>query len=181
MTDYADRLAEMDEAYENVSDGRPEEGTYQALIQRFDFFESKKSGDLFLKTELKIVHDTNFDGAYVEAIHNLTDPERIRWTKRYLGTLGYDGPISQLMVNLESFIGLPVEIAVKYSDRTDDFGERFQNIFINRRLGEVTPPSDVPSDTSAFHTTPVDMDDVPFAWIPVDCKPATTEQLNLFA
>jgi hypothetical protein len=87
MTEIEDvqaRLAEMDDAYENVTDGRPEEGTYQAVIERFDFFDSKKTGDLFMKTQLTIAHDPQYEGQTLEAIHNLTDPERIRWTKKYL-------------------------------------------------------------------------------------------------
>jgi hypothetical protein len=162
-TEIAERLAGMDDAYENVTDGRPEEGTYQAIIERFDFFEAKKTGDLFMKTELRIVHDQDWDGAQVAAIHNLTDEDKIRWTKKYLAVIGYLQPISQLMTNLDSFVGVPVEIAVKYSDKVDEFGDNYQNVWVNRRLGEAVGPStDVPGNTASFATTPVDDSDVPF-------------------
>jgi hypothetical protein len=158
-TEIAERLAGMDDAYENVTDGRPEEGTYQAIIERFDFFEAKKTGDLFMKTELRIVHDQDWDGAQVAAIHNLTDEDKIRWTKKYLAVIGY----LQLMTNLDSFVGVPVEIAVKYSDKVDEFGDNYQNVWVNRRLGEAVGPStDVPGNTASFATTPVDDSDVPF-------------------
>jgi hypothetical protein len=168
MTEIEDvqaRLAEMDDAYENVTDGRPEEGTYQAVIERFDFFDSKKTGDLFMKTQLTIAHDPQYEGQTLEAIHNLTDPERIRWTKKYLAMLGYQGSISGLIANLDSFVGLPVEVAVKYSDRLDEYGDPYMNIFINRRLAELTAvDSDVPADTSGFSPAGggVDTDSVPF-------------------
>jgi hypothetical protein len=168
MTEIEDvqaRLAEMDDAYENVTDGRPEEGTYQAVIERFDFFDSKKTGDLFMKTQLTIAHDPQYEGQTLEAIHNLTDPERIRWTKKYLAMLGYQGSISGLIGNLDSFVGLPVEVAVKYSDRLDEYGDPYMNVFVNRRLAELEAPTDVPAgDFSAAPaaTTPISDDDIPF-------------------
>jgi hypothetical protein len=166
MTEIEDvqaRLAEMDDAY-NATTTRPE-GDYQAVIERFDFFESNKTGDLFLKTELKIAHDPEWDGHGLETVHNLTDPDRIKWAKKYLGLLGYDGPISGLTGALDSFVGLPVEVSVKYSAKLDEYGDPYQNVYINRRLAELEAPTDVPAgDFSAAPaaTTPVSDDDVPF-------------------
>jgi hypothetical protein len=164
MTDYADRLAEMDEAYENVSDKPYDEGTYQGVIRRFDFFDSKRTGDVFLKTEIAFAHQPEYEGQEVEAIHNLTAPDKLKWTKRFLSIIGYDGPLSQIVTGaLEPFVGLPVEFAIQYSDKKNDWGDYYMNVYVNRRLGELTGPStDVPADTASFHTTPVDDSDIPF-------------------
>jgi hypothetical protein len=57
---------------------------------------------------------------------------------------------------------VPVEFAIAYSDKKNDYGEHYMNVYVNRRLGEVVAPSDVPADPSQFQTTPVDDDDIPF-------------------
>jgi hypothetical protein len=163
MTDIQAKLAGMDEAYENTTDGQPEDGDYQAVIERFDFFEGR-DGTLYLKTELKIAHDPIYDGATVEAIHNLSDEDKLVWTKKYLGILGYEGKLSQLPSEIGAFVGTPVDIAVKRSAKINDFtGLHYLNVFINRKLGE--PLSDVPAKAEEFlsrATTPVDDSGIPF-------------------
>jgi hypothetical protein len=160
-----ERLAQMDETYRTLPDEQIPEGEYQAQIVRFDFFEGR-SGDVFLKTELAIRHDPTYEGEIVEAISNLTDEDKLRWTRKFLNTIGYTGALSDLLTGLEDFVGLPVSIAIKYSERTNDFGEHYRNIYVNRRLGELQAPgSDVDNDTSTFsnaQTTPVDDSSIPF-------------------
>lgn len=162
--DYASRLAQMNETYENVSDRPYEEGEYQGTIQRFDFFEANATGDIYLKVEIAFAHQPEYEGQEVEAIYNLTNPERLTWTKKFVGIIGYDGPLSQIVTGgLEPFIGLPVEFKIAYPGKQNKYGDEIMNVYVNRRLGELTGPStDVPADTSAFQTTPVDDSDIPF-------------------
>jgi hypothetical protein len=184
--DYASRLAEVDQTFDSIDINPFEGGTYQGIISRFDFFDSKKTGDVFLKTEIAFAHEPRYEGQQVEAIHNLTDSDKLRWTKRYFNTLGYEGNLSDILSGgLEPFIGVPVEFAIVYSDKKNDYGEHYMNVYINRRLGEANgpSPSDITTsqDPSQFRTTPVDDDDVPFMWIPVDRKPVAAERANPFA
>jgi hypothetical protein len=154
-------LAGMDDTYENTTDGRPEDGDYQAVIQRFDFFEGK-DGSVYLKTELRIAHDPLYEGWEAEAIHNLTDAKKLTYTKKYLTILEYDGKLSELPARIGDYVGVPVDITIKRSDRINSYdGLPYLNVFINRKLGD----SDIPSDTSAFKSPASPLDDsdpIPF-------------------
>lgn len=165
ITEAQERLAGMDDVYRNLPDESIPEGDYQAEIVRFDFFEGKQTPDLYLKTEMAIRHDPEYEGEVVEAIHNLTDTGKIKWTRKFFATIGYTGDVSELPARLGDFVGLPVAISVKYSDRINEYtGERYRNVFVNRRLGELqAPATDVPADTESFASRPVASDDdIPF-------------------
>lgn len=145
-----ERLREGEESFKKApADGGfstelPPDGEYQAVVKKFDFFESKKSGDAFLKTVLEIAFDREWQGTEVETIHNLTDPEVLEsgWLKTHLKRLGADvdelelsavSPGSEL---LGSLLDVPVAIAIKTSDRTNDQGEPYRNVYLNKRLGD---------------------------------------------
>lgn len=155
-------LAGMDQTYDETTDGRPEDGDYQAIIARFDFFEGK-DGSLYLKTEMRIAHDPKYDGWDVEAIHNLTDPKKLVYTKKYLTLLGYDGKLSELPIKIGDFVGVPVDITIKRSDRINSYdGLPYLNCYINRRLSGIEAPSDIPNDTIGFNAAAVDDPTIPF-------------------
>lgn len=170
--DLEDRLAGMQGEWEKAkafNQGElPEDGTYQALIQRFDFFESKK-GELFLKTELQIQLDEKYEGHPVEIIHNLSDPDRLDWLKQHLHNCGLDlENFAELDGRLHELLDVPVEIAVKTSKKTDNNGNPYRNAYVNQRLGNPMPgagatdvpadPDPVPAGASAGQSD----DDIPF-------------------
>lgn len=121
----------------------PEDGTYQAVIERFDTFEGKNgksAGQLFLKTEMSIRFDEKYEGREVSVIHNLEDPERFDQLKRHLVTLGLDPEgfdFARLLDELHAVLDVPVEIAVVTSNKTNpNTGEPYRNCYINRRIGD---------------------------------------------
>jgi hypothetical protein len=119
---------------------------------------------------LTIKNDPDFDGTDVESIFNLTDRNKIKWTRKFLATIGYDGDISSLIDGLEEYAGLPVSITIQVSDRINSFtGDPYLKVWVNQRLGEVHGPvSDVTDDEDvqalkAQSTSPYTADDdIPF-------------------
>lgn len=127
----------------------PPDGDYQALVKRWDYFRGK-SGQWFLKCELEVCHDPNYNGRQADVINNISDPDRASWLKKTLATLGADvenldtttlRPGSPI---LEALCDTPVEITVKTSDKTNAEGQPYRNVYVNRRLGEPIR-SDLPS------------------------------------
>jgi hypothetical protein len=82
----------MDEVFDDAVVRQPGElppdGTYQGIVNRFDFFESKDNDPQeFLKTELKTVDEDGnreYDGWPVETVHCITDPDRLAMVKDHL-------------------------------------------------------------------------------------------------
>lgn len=160
IPDVQDRLAAMDDSWRDAkpaSDGieMPPDGDYQALVERFDFFESSKNGHLLLKTELSVT-SSDYAGWPASTMHDLEDPERLGWLKKHLSTLGLDvdEPLSTLKERLQAVVGVPVQIAIKTK------GE-YRNCYVNKRLGD---PGGKPAK-SAGKKSPgkVPDDDIPFA------------------
>lgn len=194
-----ERLAAGQQAFENApADGGgyaselPPDGTYQAIVKAFDFFEGRKSGDVFFKTVLTIAFDREYQGREAETIHNATDPDKLAWLKTHLSRLGApvdEVPIQDLIApgsdHLAALLDVPVEIAVKTSDNTDENGVHYRNVYVNKRLGDALadggpgvvggprvggrieqPDSEAPADTSDFVEVPAGPaptdDDIPF-------------------
>jgi hypothetical protein len=172
--------AEMQELWNEakaVSADTPPEGTFQAIVNGFDTFETKDGDATFLKTEFKIRLDPDYDGMPVEAIHTLTDSRiteeelkgRLGWLKQHLSKLGLDVdavPFHEIenMKGLAELLDVPVEIYIKHSDRTKKDGTAYVNTYVNARLGGPVQ-SDVPVDDPSNGTgaTQVEDDsDIPF-------------------
>lgn len=148
--DVEARLRAMQDTWKNtetsfVPGDRVEDGTYQTVIKDFDFFEGKNgqaAGMLFIKTIFEIRHDSKYNKAEVSAIHNLEDPERYSWLKRHFDKLGVDVDAIEATElrpgsdTLKSLLDVPVEIAVKSSDKLDANGVPYQNVYVNQRLGD---------------------------------------------
>jgi hypothetical protein len=139
MTDYADRLAEMQDAYDGAeakssSAGVPD-GDYEGQIERFDFWEKEGGGPLKLITEIN-VQGGEFSGYSAPSVwHELTDPDRIAWTKGYLEMLGLQGVnLAELPAALEPLCGKArVSIRVTTTDKGD---KKYRNTYVNELLGE---------------------------------------------
>jgi hypothetical protein len=161
-----ERLGAQQEQWERV--GPAPDGTYQALVNRFDFFESDKSGDAFLKTEFQIEHDEEHAGKTIESIHNLTQPDRLEWLHQHLERLGLQVPnLAELEDYLQGALDVPVEIELKTNEGSD--GKLYQNVYVNKRLGDpIRQRTDVPADTEGLPAEgkqaarPGGDDDIPF-------------------
>jgi hypothetical protein len=168
--DYADRLKQMDDTWAETKAASapgelPPDGTYQAIVDRFDFFESK-AGQLFLKTEM-VVTNGDHEGHPIETIHNLEDPDRLGWAKKHLRTLGLElEALSELEGQLPNVLDTPVEIAVKTSTTLDNEGNPYRNVYVNKRLGDPIERSDVTTREAvaavAASQNGSDTDDIPF-------------------
>lgn len=182
-----DRLAAMDGDFKKAKEPSagggswmPEEdGDYQVIVERFDTFTSKDKTALFLKAELKIANDREYDGQVMEKVWPLDDPDKLGYLKRDLRTMGLepdadDFSFGNLLTELEQVLDVPLMVAVVTSNRLNEkTNEYYRNIYINQRLGaplrqqdvERTGRSDVPAEappTRAPQTVPDDDDDIPF-------------------
>lgn len=176
--DVAKRLEAMQAGWgeakaEFVPGDRVPDGTYETVIKDFDFFEGKNgqaAGKLFIKTVFEVRHHATLNGAEASAIHNLEDPERFGYVKRHFSKLGVevdDLPMTELRPGsdtLKALLDVPVEIAVKSSDKTDVNGVPYQNVYVNQRLGDslgsdVTTRADLEPKAQA---TTDDDDNIPF-------------------
>jgi hypothetical protein len=170
-----DRLAAANAGYkeapEATGEGKfdlPEDGDYQAIIERFDHIDIK--GVLYLKTEMKIAHDAKYAGKEVSMLHNLEDPEKAGWLKKHLRTLGLnpDIELTDLFDEVRKALDVPVEIAVVTGQRINEkTGKPYRNVYLNKSLGgplgpnpeaPATPPAQVAAGPAAGD------DDIPFLW-----------------
>jgi hypothetical protein len=152
-----------------------EDGDYQVIVERFDTFTNKAKTALFLKAELKIANDREYDGQVMEKVWELDNPDRMGYLKRDLRTMGLnpdddDFSFGNLLTELESVLDVPLMVAVVTSDRMNEkTNEYYRNIYINQRLGaplrrddvERTGASDVPATVPAGSGV-ADDDDIPF-------------------
>lgn len=137
MTDYSDRLAKMqdeyDEAEAKTSAGTIPDGDYEGLIERFDFWEREGGGPLKLITEIS-VQEGEFAGRSAPSVwHELEDPDRIAWTKGYLELLGLEGVnLAELPKALEPLAGkLRVGFRVTSTKKND---KTYTNVYVNEVL-----------------------------------------------
>lgn len=141
MSSYADRLSGMDDAYAEAearssSAGVPD-GDYEAIIERFDFWEAKEGGPLKLLTELSIA-EGDYAGMQPPTVwHELEDEERIAWTKGYLQLLGLEGiKLSELEDALEPIAG-KTRVGIRVATTTSKTnGKEYRNTYINEVIGE---------------------------------------------
>lgn len=136
-----------------------EDGDYQVIVERFDTFSNKDKTSLFLKAELKIANDRDYDGQVMEKVWPLDDPEKMGYLKRDLRTMGLnpdddDFSFGNLLIELRSVLDVPLMVAVVTSNRVNEkTGENYRNIYLNQRLGaplrrndvERTGKSDIPA------------------------------------
>lgn len=177
MTVYADELKQLDDAWAKTpvegSSDLPPDGEYQAHVERFDFIRPKNQENaLLLKTELRVTHPSTFQGYPIELLHSLTDPGRLKFTKKHLTAMGVTPErLSDIEQSLPNALDAIVEVVVKTSDRTNDAGERYRNAYVNNviRFGHAdlapgAPPTAPPGapeiPQSASQGMPTD--DIPF-------------------
>jgi hypothetical protein len=145
----------------------PPDGKYQALVHAFDTFESN-AGQAFLKTQLQLALDGGeWDSHVVETVHNLEDPERIKYVKAHLKVLGLDVDSVDLATllapdTLATLLDVPVAITIKRSSKTDGEGNHYVNVYVDRRLGNPMPKSDVDTPPPPPPAPAKTDDDVPF-------------------
>lgn len=163
--DIGERLKDMDKVWQqaeaNTGGGTASvpDGDYQASVFRFDFFDSKKNGNLTLVTEFEIIAPNNIGGK-VKTFHDLEDADRIGWAKGHLAMLGVENvnPLTDLEERLADALDQVCEIALvskKVGDKT------FQNVYLNGVVeGVKAERSEKP--TEAEQPPPPDDDDIPF-------------------
>lgn len=139
MTDYADRLAKMQDEYDAAeaatSGGAVPDGDYEGQIERFDFWEKEGGGPLKLITEISVQDGGEFDGLSAPSVwHELEDPDRIKWTKGYLEMLGLQGVnLAELPEALEPLAGTTrVSIRVVTTDKGE---KKYRNTYVNEIIG----------------------------------------------
>ena len=177
-----DRLAALDGDFKQAKEPSkgggswmPEEdGDFQVIVERFDTFTSKDKSSLFLKAELKIANDRQYDGQVMEKVWPLDDLDKLGYLKRDLRTMGLspdddDFSFGNLLTELEQVLDVPLMVAVVTSDRVNEkTGENYRNLYINQRLGaplrkhdvERTGKSDIPTEVPVGAGS--DDDDIPF-------------------
>jgi hypothetical protein len=181
-----ERLAEQQELYNQApaASGDPSElppdGTYQVLIRRWDFFESK-AGVAYLKLESEVALDPEYQGRSVDKIWNLeprANQSQDQWRqslsflKGDLKTIGVppETPLTEIRPGsavLEAVLDVPLQIVIKTSEKTDADGNPYRNVYINERLGgPMRSTADVPADTADFGPPPAGHaaadEDIPF-------------------
>lgn len=131
---YADRLGHMDGAYDSAPiaggvDDLPPDGDYQVVIDRFDFIESNKNGRLYLKT-IGTVAVGPHKGRQVSTLHDLEDPDRLKYLKRHLSTMEVE-PVSlrHLEASLAGALDVPFLVAIKTTS------DGYRNVYFNQKLG----------------------------------------------
>jgi hypothetical protein len=158
--DVKDRLNKMDadwDSTQNSTNGTKEydpipDGQYQARVRRFDFHESKKDGNLLLRTEFEIVAPTN-EGRVISSFHDLENPERLGYAKNHLLLLGVEVErLSEVENALPAALDKVCEIAVKSRQVGD---RQYQNVYLNKVLDGVKAEASKPK-------SPADLDDIPF-------------------
>lgn len=175
MTDHADRLAEMQDAYDGAeaktSSGGIPDGDYDGQIERFDFWEAEGGGPLKLITEISIQDGGEYDGRSAPSVwHELEDPDRIAWTKGYLELLGLEGVnLAELPEALVPLCGkAQVQIRVVTTERE---GKKYRNVYVNELTGMAgsgvskkaeAPSSDGDPGPEAEGAGGGDDDDIPF-------------------
>lgn len=145
MTDLS-RLADMNDPFKaaevnegGFKDETPPPGTYQGLIDSFDFIEagpnSKTPGVLYLKTVIKTIGG-EYDGNEATTLHSLEDPDRFDWLKTHLERLGLettDLDLTMLETSLSALLDVPIVFAVVDSHSG---GKEYRNVYVNERIGD---------------------------------------------
>lgn len=163
MTDYAERLAEMQDVYDDAeaktSGGAVPDGDYEGQIERFDFWEKEGGGPLKLITEISITEGEYMGLSAPSVWHELEDPDRIAWTKGYLEMLGLSGvKLADLPEALEPLCGVArVSIRVTTTDKGE---KKYRNTYVNELLGEGEAWTGGGSASSSSSTD--GEDDIPF-------------------
>lgn len=145
-SDLQKMLKGYDDDYDkSPSFRRAPDGTYQAVVERFDFLKGKDD-HTYLKTEFRIALG-EYNGQVETTLHVLDVPERFGFTKGHLETLGVEGPLSEIENNVGRVLDTPVELSV-YTNTSGD--KAYRNVRVERRLGSPIAQSDVPSDDIPF-------------------------------
>lgn len=176
--DVQGRLADADAAFQAADAANPNspvpDGNYQARIDRFDFSESRKHGDLQLVTEMEIIAPQQ-QGRKLKVWHSLERAEQLPYTKSHLDLLGVGDikPLSELEAKLAPTLDSVVEVAVKSTTKTVDGAEKtYSNTYVNKLLADVKaeahsgeaplPDLEPPPHTDADQPPDAEDDSIPF-------------------
>lgn len=158
---YEERLAYQDDAYRNApmagSRELPPDGEYQCVVDRFDVFEGKTDGKLYLRIEMSVAVGEK-QGWPISKLHSLEDPKRFGFLKADLDVLGVmPESLADLQEALHGALDVPVLLAVKTK------GD-YRNVYLNQRLGgPIRGDLPVPEGFAPRQTVPTTADeDLPF-------------------
>jgi len=166
----------------------PPEGEYEALVSGFEFIQwDAKSADkpagVALKVTYQVTNHSTYSGRVTSDMFTLTVPERLKWLKGWLNTMGVNvenmaltdlRPVDTGDGLLDKLLDTPVLIYVKHKVVN---GERRVNTYLRQVLGEwgagtAQPRSDITTQqtfddfapqqgSNAVHQGAKD-DDIPF-------------------
>lgn len=130
-------LSQFDDPYEiqeTPSYASVPDGKYLVRVERCALEQSKSSGNLLLKWQFEILSPTSI-GAKLFKNHNF-NPDGLKWMKKDLITIGFEGKPSQLPNALESFLDMTLEVQVKNKEVN---GTNNSNVYINKKVEGYTP------------------------------------------
>lgn len=163
-----ERLAPIASTYRDTKVREPGElppdGDYQARVEKFDIWESKKQ-ELFLSTILMVVGGPE-NRAEIKIVNSLENTDRLDFLKRLLLTLGVEDPneLSGLRSRLGDVVGRIVEVRVATASKINEStGQPYRNAYVNKVISMTG--SDIPVDTSDFKPAAAGAfadDDIPF-------------------
>lgn len=153
---YAQRLAKMDDEWQEAqaaSGGVLPPGNYQARIDRI-LIEESNWEKLQLRTEYVVTHGEH-EGRRTTSWNDLEDPERLKYAKSHLLTLGIElTSLAELESRLPEVLDAVVEIRVKQSTSTNAEGQPYINTYCNRLISKADQPTSTAQSKS--------VDDIPF-------------------
>lgn len=108
MSEWAAELSQYDEQFSNTeADGQPPDGSYDVTVTSAEIF-SARDGTIYLNVKFQ----TDQNGIATKLVALNVPRERMQFTKRDLGSLGYEGKLSEVESMLSWLSGSKYKITV---------------------------------------------------------------------
>jgi hypothetical protein len=163
MNETEERLADLDDEYENADTPEPGQfdplpnGKYQVKVEEVCIDESQ-AGNLMLQWQLRVISG-KFIKRMVFKNHMLQSADNMKFLKGDLATCGIKlNKLSELPSRLAELLDIILEVNIK-SKEVD--GQTRSNVYFNTKLMQA---SDIPSDSGSQGNRSYNSmdDDIPF-------------------